>query len=117
MVRDLASLFAHRSVLLSSMVVVLMAGVALYIYFLTYLRTHHESTWQALGQPAVFEDPTAFRDSLAVMCFLVMRRHRSMGDPRLSRLCDFLLGYIALAAAVISVGVWLLFRLDQSQAL
>ena len=89
-------------------------GWVLYIYLLIYLKRRHPATWQALREPAIFEDRTAFRDSLAVTGFLLRRRHTPLGDPVLSRICDALLLWFLIVAVVLGVGMFRLIALDQS---
>jgi len=60
--------------------------------FFSRLRRLHPSTYEALGRPSMFS--SNIQPVSRVVNFIGSRGHRSLGDPELSSLSDFMLLYL-----------------------
>lgn len=52
-------------------------------FFMRHLRRNHRETWEALGSPSLVLNNTPM-SSIRMGKFLLTRRHRTLGDSRLS---------------------------------
>lgn len=78
---------------------VLMAMVLVWFAMVTRLyrrlEEHHSGTYEAMGRPTLFmrNSPAS---TLAMLKFIAVRQHRSLGDASLSKLSDFMLLFLAV---------------------
>ena len=91
------------SVSLATLVVVAIAGLwVLLTRLFQRLERLHPATFDSLGRPSF---SSAVNTGPAVLAFLLLRRHRVLGDRSLSRLADltliYVVGYLVLVVFVI----------------
>ena len=71
------------------------------------LRLRHAQLHQRLGSPAVFRPATDQYATPRMWRFFVLREHRALRDPDVSRLADALRAVVSLAAVILLfVFVW-----------
>jgi hypothetical protein len=96
-----------RAMLFTFLMVSALGGLALSVYLQHVLRRHHEQTWIALGRPSLVLNNT-ITNGFAVLRFLWRKDYLELDDPRLTRLCTFILfyqvGYVALFIVTIFFG-------------
>jgi hypothetical protein len=99
---DLAGSLATTLLLL-----VLVVGVS-YPVAVWRLRSDHEPTWRALGEPRAFGWPLD-ASTWRLFAFAVSLRHLRLNDLTLSLACvGFTLGVLAAAAAAVAVALFFL---------
>ena len=59
------------------------------------LERAHPQKYESMGRPSLFLRNN-IESGLATMKFLFAREHRKMGDGYLSKLCDFMLGFLVV---------------------
>ena len=72
------------------------------------LETRHREKYEAMGRPSLF-----LRNNIsgnwATLKFLVLREHKALDDPQLSKLSDFMLAYLSVYLVVFLALVFLIF--------
>ena len=63
------------------------------------LEHQHAQKYEAMGRPSLFLRNN-ISNGLATMKFLFAREHRALGDAYLSRLSDFMLGFLVVYLAL-----------------
>jgi len=66
------------------------AGSYWTVSLLTLLRLRHPPTYDVLGRPDPIAQADSAANSAAVLRFIFLREYVELGDPEVSRLCDFL---------------------------
>jgi hypothetical protein len=78
--------------------VILLGMVALWFVLIKLLHTrlerNHREKYEAMGQPSLVLRNN-FATVAATLAFILKREHRSLSDTYLSRLSDFMLGFLA----------------------
>lgn len=68
-------------------------GLAMQHRFLSILRTRHPSVWEGLGKPTLFVN-NSISNSFSVIGYLFRQKYLSLDDPRSIRLASFLRNYL-----------------------
>jgi hypothetical protein len=78
-------------------------GLGLTSYILSYLKTHHKSTYVDLGSPSLIANNTPSNNWLFLK-FIFTNSYKNLGDSKLSRLC-VTLKYIQVVWVLLMVAI------------
>lgn len=94
-------------ILFSILMLAVVIGLGVHHVFLRRLRLKHPETWVALGSPSLILN-NSIQNGFAVMRFLWKRQYKSLNDPALTKLCNFIVVY-STVYIVFFVGVIIFF--------
>lgn len=76
----------------------IIASLPFNVVMLLWLRRDHPDVFTALGQPHTFGLGRHHHGNADYARFLFLRRHRQLGDARISRMADIQLGLLGIGA-------------------
>jgi len=84
-----------------SLWLIVIAGYVIGFFLRRTIKASHPGTWNALGQPSLFHNKMA--NSLLWTGFVLRRKYRSLGDPKITRLGNIYCSLVVALLAILSL--------------